>query len=137
MDGIETLINYHKEQVGEAIASNEPDQARLHNYLYDIAKSSERNAVAQWFADTWLMVAMNEGNTYQELMEKEGDSISSISDELREEWETLAEQVSELVEENISPIAGLFIREMLQGWGSYPFDLIARQVIGKKVEVSA
>jgi hypothetical protein len=103
----------------------------------DTQDRQEREIIAQWFADTWLLVAMNEGNTYQELMEKEGDSISSISDELREEWETLAEQVSELVEENISPIAGLFIREMLQGWGSYPFDLIARQVIGKKVEVSA
>ena len=49
-----------------------------------------------------------------------------------EERQALAKQVSELVEEKISETAGLFIREILQGWGSYPFDLIARRVLELK-----
>lgn len=35
---MEILIQYHREQVDEAIASNEFDQARLHDYLLGIAQ---------------------------------------------------------------------------------------------------
>ena len=92
----------------------------------------ERDIVAQWFANTWLMVAENDRETYESLLEKEGEEIATISHSPSEEWEQLAKQVSELVEEKISETAGLFIREMLQGWGSYPFDLIARRVLELK-----
>lgn len=60
--------------------------------------------------------------------------MSEISDNLRQEWEQLAEQVIELVEENISPIAGMFISQILQGQGSRPFDIIARRVLEMKAE---
>lgn len=92
----------------------------------------ERDIVAQWFANTWLMVAENDRETYESLLEQEGEEIATISHNLSEEWEQLAKQVSELVEEKISETAGLFIREILQGWGSYPFDLIARRVLELK-----
>ena len=92
----------------------------------------ERDIVAQWFANTWLMVAENDRETYESLLEQEGEEIATISHNLSEEWEQLAKQVSELVEEKISETAGLFIREMLQGWGSYSFDLIARRVLELK-----
>ena len=61
-------------------------------------------------------------------MELEGDSIPAISDKLRDDWDTLTEQVANLVDENISDTAGLFIKEILVGWGTYPFDIIARRV---------
>ena len=87
---------------------------------------------ADQFANDWLLVAENDYNSYRDLLDMEGDSVAVISDQLREEWEQLAEQVVELVEENISPTAGLFIAQMLQGQGSTPFDLIARRVIELK-----
>lgn len=90
---------------------------------------------AEQFANDWLLVAENDYDTYRSLLEQKGDSVSAISDNLREEWEQLAGQVVELVEENISPIAGLFIAQMLQGQGSRPFDLIARRVLEMKAEV--
>ena len=95
-------------------------------------ETTTSNAVAEWFADTWLMVAENDRDTYEQLMEKNSDSVSALSDELSEEWETLAAQVGELVDESISTTAGLFIREILQGWGSMPFDIIARRVLELK-----
>ena len=97
--------------------------------LHDDVK---RLVIADWFADTWLMVAENDRDTSEQLMEKNSDSVSALSDELSEEWETLAAQVGELADENISTTAGLFIREILQGWGSMPFDIIARRVLELK-----
>jgi hypothetical protein len=93
--------------------------------------------MAQVFADEWLLVAMNDYDSYTSLMEEASDSDTiTLADDLREEWETLAEQVSELVAEHISPTASLFISQWLQGQGQLPFDLIAREVLAKKVEVS-
>jgi len=96
-----------------------------------------RQVIAHQFADEWLMVAMNDNSTYDDLMEKAiGASLSSLADELSDEWERLAQQVAELVEERISPTASLFIGQWLKGQGVLPFDLIAREVLAKKAEVS-
>ena len=98
-----------------------------------------RVVMAQQFADEWLLVAMNDYDTYRELMEEaEGGDTIALADKLREEWETLAEQVTELVAEKISPTASLFIGQWLQGQGQLPFDLIAREVMAtKREQVSA
>ncbi len=98
-----------------------------------------RQVIAQQFADDFLLVAMNDYDTYNELREKarNNDTIT-LADKLREEWELLAEQVTELVEEKISPTASLFIAQMLKGQGQLPFDLIAREVMAQiKEEVTA
>jgi hypothetical protein len=98
-------------------------------------EQDNRVTLAEQFADEWLLVAMNDYDTYRELMEEaqEGDTIA-LADKLREDWERLAEQVKELVEKNISPTASLFIGQWLQGQGQLPFDLIAREVMAKKRE---
>ena len=94
--------------------------------------------MAQVFADEWLLVAMNDYDTYTDLMFVAGsvESVSTLSNQLQNGWETLTEQVSELVAEHISPTASLFISQWLQGQGQLPFDLIAREVLAKKAEVS-
>lgn len=100
--------------------------------------SVKRKVMAQQFADEWLLVAMNDYNAYSELMEQaEAYDSVSLADTLQREWEQLAEQVTELVAEHISPIASLFIGQWLQGQGTLPFDLIAREVMAKNEEVSA
>lgn len=94
---------------------------------------------AEQFANDWLLVAENDYQSYKDLMENANEfpTVAGLSDSLREDWETLTAQVVELVEENISPIAGLFIAQMLQGQGSQPFDLIARRVLEMKEEARA
>ena len=41
MNEIQVLIDYHKEQVEEAIASNEYDAVALHNYLLGVARQAQ------------------------------------------------------------------------------------------------
>lgn len=90
--------------------------------------SVTRIVIAQQFANDFNLVMMNDYDAYTELMAsvKDTQGIVELSDTLRGEWETLAEQVSELVTEQVSPIAGLLIAQLLQGQGSLPFDLIAK-----------
>jgi len=96
----------------------------------------ERTASDQ-FAEDFLLVAENDYDAYGELMWKAKEargSVSALSDDLRSEWERLAQQVVDLVNRDISDTAGLFISQMLQGWGSKPFDIIARQVLNTEEE---
>lgn len=97
----------------------------------------DRKILAREFANEWLDVAMNDYNSYTELM---NDTCSldniQLADKLRQDWENLAEQVTDLVEEHISPSAALFIGQWLKGQGVLPFDLIARAARAKYEEVN-
>lgn len=93
--------------------------------------------LAENFANEWLVVTENTREQAEQLYESAREIIESgsetpvaeLSDKLRDEWETLAEQIKDLTDEHISETAGLYVAQMLQGWGSYAFDIIARQVI--------
>lgn len=90
----------------------------------------KRIIIAEQFKEDFLLVMMNDYEAYSELMDdtKASEGVVQLSDTLRGEWETLAEQVTELVTEQVSEIAGLLIAQLLQGQGSLPFDLIAKQL---------
>lgn len=89
-----------------------------------------RKVIAEQFAEDFLLVMMNDYDAYSELMDdtKSSETMVELSDKLREEYETLVEQIVELVEDKVSPIASLLIAQLLQGQGSLPFDLIAKQL---------
>lgn len=89
-----------------------------------------RTIIAQEFADDFLLVMLNDYDAYTELMAdtNNSESMVELSDKLREEYETLTAQIVELVEDKVSPIASLLIAQLLQGQGSLPFDLIAKQL---------
>ena len=96
-----------------------------------VSDMAKRFILAEQFATEWLLVAENDQETYTELMReaREAEGMVALSDKLREEWETLAEQVTDLVRDKISETAGLFIAQILQGQGSLPFDIIARETL--------
>lgn len=89
-----------------------------------------RKVIAEQFAQDFLLVMLNDYEAYSELMDdtRNTGSMVELSDKLREEYETLTAQVVELVEDSISPIASLLVAQLLQGQGSLPFDLIAKQL---------
>ena len=89
-----------------------------------------RTITAQQFADDFLLVMLNDYEAYSELMNdtKSSETMVELSDKLREEYETLTAQIVELVEDKVSPIASLLVAQLLQGQGSLPFDLIAKQL---------
>jgi hypothetical protein len=95
-----------------------------------LGEDVKRIVIAEQFKQDFLLVMENDYEAYTELMAdvKNTEGIVQLSDTLRGEWETLAEQVTELVTEQISEIAGLLIAQLLQGQGSLPFDLIAKQL---------
>lgn len=90
----------------------------------------KRKIIAEQFAQDFLLVMLNDYDAYSELMDdtKKSESMVELSDKLREEYETLTAQIVELVEDKVSPIASLLIAQLLQGQGSLPFDLIAKQL---------
>lgn len=90
----------------------------------------KRLVISDWFATEWLMVAENDRDSYEQLQldARGADNIAELSDRLRNDWEWLAEKVTDLTSEHINPSAALFISQILQGWGSLPFDIIAKQV---------
>lgn len=89
----------------------------------------ENYTPAQQFCFDYLMVADNDFEMYQDLVEKARIcSLRELSEDMQNEYECLAEQVCELVEEKISPTASLLMAQLLKGWGSKPFDLIAGQL---------
>lgn len=98
-------------------------------------ETTTRDVLAHHFADEWLLVTENTREQAEELYRDAKEALESetpvavLGDQLREEWEQLAEQVKDLVTEQISETAGLYISQMLQGWGTYPFDIIARRAI--------
>lgn len=92
--------------------------------------SVTRIVIAQQFANDFTLVMLNDYEAYTELMTdtKNSESMVELSDKLREEYETLTAQIVELVEDKVSPIASLLVAQLLQGQGSLPFDLIAKQL---------
>ena len=96
-----------------------------------ISDDVKRLVIAEQFASEWMMVAENIEETQAELMReaREAEGVADLSNKLSDEWETLAEQVMDLVTDKISETAGLFIGQMLKGQGSLPFDIIARQTL--------
>jgi 4-diphosphocytidyl-2C-methyl-D-erythritol kinase len=101
------------------------------NQAETLSDDVKRMVTAEQFAEDWLLVAENDFSTYSEVMSKaeQFPEVAKLSDSLRQEWEELAQQVTETVEENISPEASLFIAQMLSGTGSLPFDIIARRLL--------
>jgi hypothetical protein len=97
-----------------------------------------RLVVSDWFAGEWQMVTMNDSDSYSQLMSDAMfyNNTAELSDKLRGDWEHLAEQVGELVAEHVSETASLYIKQLLQGWGSLPFDIIAREAIATKNEIN-
>jgi hypothetical protein len=89
-----------------------------------------RIVIAEQFKQDFLLVMENDYDAYTELMDdtKNSESMVELSDKLREEYETLTAQIVELVEDKVSPIASLLVAQLLQGQGSLPFDLIAKQL---------
>jgi gas vesicle protein len=96
-----------------------------------VSDMAKRFILAEQFATEWLMVAENIEETQAELIRdaQEAEGVADLSNKLSDEWETLAEQVMDLVTDKISETAGLFIGQMLKGQGSLPFDIIARQTL--------
>lgn len=90
----------------------------------------------QFFYD-YTLVIDNEQERFEDILGRESTrtgSISGLSDELREEFETYISQVADRESEAGREVGSMLIREMLIGFGSAVFDDIARHYIEKLEE---
>lgn len=90
----------------------------------------------QFFND-YVLVVDNEKEQFEDILGRENTrtgSVSGLSDELREEFETYISQVADRESEAGHAIGSMLIREMLIGFGSGVFDDIARHYIEKLEE---
>lgn len=93
---------------------------------------------AEQFAEDYLLVVENDYEAYSEMMGYicETDSVAELSDRLRNEYEALTEAVTAIMENRFSPVAVMLISQLLNYWGSTPFDIIARRVMEQKKEAT-
>ena len=93
----------------------------------------------EMFANDWLLVIENDRDSWTQLLddvkEMNCDPIATTA-YLREEWDVLVDQMADAVEDKVSPIASLLLRQMLVT-GDYPFQLIANHVISTIKESEA
>ena len=101
---------------------------------------SPSHTIAQAFANDWLLVIENDQDSWNQLVEDvksmDLDSVSTTA-YLREEWDVLVDQMAGAVEDKVSDIGALLLRQMLAGMGDYPFQLIANHVISSIKETEA
>ena len=95
------------------------------------AVKSTSDIVAEQFANDWLLVIENDQESWTQLIDDvksmDCDPIATTA-YLREEWDVLVEQMSEIIDSKVSEIGALLLRQMLFT-GDYPFQLIANHVI--------
>lgn len=89
------------------------------------------NQIAEQFATDWLLVIENDQQSWNQLVDyvKElGSDQIATSAYLREEWDTLVDQIADAVEDKVSDVAALLVRQMLLT-GDYAHQIIANRVI--------
>lgn len=83
------------------------------------------------FAEDWLLVIENDQESWNQLVEdvkSMGCDLIATTAYLREEWDVLVDQMASAVEDKVSEIGALLLRQMLVT-GDYAFQLIANHVI--------
>lgn len=92
--------------------------------------------IAEWFADTWLLVVENDADMWGNLvLDAKGKTLTELSELLREEYESVVEQTIDYVDAKNS--FSWFLREFLQGWGSAPFDIISQRILERIKEIDS
>ena len=92
--------------------------------------------VAEQFATDWLLVIENDYDSWTQLMGEVKDlnyDVISVSAFLREEWDVLVDQMSDAIEDKVSSIASLLLRQMLL-MGDQAWNVIAKYVIERAKE---
>lgn len=97
--------------------------------------SEQRYAIDQ-FVEDYTLVVDNDHESYSETMEmtKEYETVSALSDQMRDEFERYISEVAEREDERGNTTGALLISQLLLNWGSDAFDRIARHYLEKAGE---
>lgn len=97
----------------------------------------EVKSAIQQFADDYILVVENDREAWDEITQEARRvdyNMPQLSDSIKEQFENLVAQVIENSEEELTEFGGNVLRQLLIGWGSSTFDIIAREVIARDKE---
>ena len=100
---------------------------------------STSDIVADQFATDWLLVIENDQESWNRLVDdvkSMGCDLVATTAYLREEWDVLVDQMADAVEDRVSDVAALLVRQMLLT-GNYAHQLIANHVISSIKEIDS
>jgi len=86
------------------------------------------NAVNNQFYDDFMLVAENDYEFYTELRSNTGMEIQELADDIYDNYVELVAQIQELVEREISEVAGLMVTQIMTPPSTYVFREIAKAV---------
>lgn len=88
------------------------------------------------FVNNYTLVVDNDREGFEEVMEyaREAESVSALSDRLREEFEDYIDAVATREDLAGRELGAMLIRELIQGQGSDVWDDIARHYLVKVQE---
>jgi hypothetical protein len=97
--------------------------------------TEQRYAIDQ-FVEDYTLVTDNQFEAYSETMElaKEYETILTLSDQLRDQFESYIAEVVERESELGHETGALLISQLLMNWGSSAFDRIASHYLEKAAE---
>jgi hypothetical protein len=89
------------------------------------------------FAQDYTLVVDNNGEAYSQALDiarEAGGRIATASDKFKEQFENAISQVIERERENGNQLIADLMSELLLGFGSAPFDIIAKHYIDTDLE---
>lgn len=92
---------------------------------------------SQQFADEYILVLENDREGWDEATQEARRvdyNMPALSDSIREQFESLASQVIDKSEEEITEFGANVLRQILIGWGTSTFDKIACEIIERDKE---
>lgn len=88
--------------------------------------------IEEQFVKDFLLVTENHFEAYTEAKEMaSGGNVLVVADRLKEDFEYYIHQVAEREEQEGREYGGLLLRQTLLGWGSSPWEAIARHFISE------
>lgn len=88
------------------------------------------------FVNSYTLVMDNDREGFEQVMEsaRKAESVSALSDTLREEWDDYIEALATHEDLVGRKLAASLVREIYLGWGSDVWDDIARHYLAKVEE---
>ena len=97
----------------------------------------EQPTASAQFAHDFIMVTDNNGEAYRDALDtarEQGGNVPRTSDKLREQFEDYISEVVKREQELGNHLGADLIAELLLGFGSSPFDTIAKHYIDTDLE---
>lgn len=89
---------------------------------------------SQQFVDDYMIVVENDQDAWEHhkyIAKAEDNDVFAIADRMRDEFETTVNEMLNKLDPSHADYRINIMREMLLGWGTYPYENLAREVLAR------